>query len=74
MFSLVKGPQVLRLLWNHTHQSVIPHPDHQKLFSNWTRLRGAIEQAVTKREPEEKLSALRAERTEAEKAVPPVGP
>jgi len=65
----VKGPQVLRLLWNHTHQSVIPHPDHAKLFSNWTRLRGAIEQAVTKREPEEKLNALRAERTEAEKAL-----
>jgi len=65
----VKGPQVLRLLWNHTHQSVIPHPDHAKLFSNWTRLRGAIEQAVTKREPEAKLNALRAERTEAEKAM-----
>ena len=65
----VKGPQVLRLLWNHTHQSVIPHPDHAKLFSNWTRLRGAIEQAVTKREPEAKLAALRAERAEAEKAL-----
>ena len=65
----VKGPQVLRLLWNHTHQSVIPHPDHQKLFSNWTRIRGAIEQAVAKREPEAKLNALRAERTEAEKAL-----
>lgn len=65
----VKGPQVLRLLWNHTHQSVIPHPDHAKLFSNWTRLRGAIEQAVTKREPEAKLAALRAERSEAEKAL-----
>lgn len=43
----VKGPQVFRLLWNHTEKAVINEPNYKKLFSQWTALRGKTEQAVT---------------------------
>ena len=33
----VKGPQVFRLLWNHTEKAVIREPKYMKLVSQWTR-------------------------------------
>ena len=65
----VKGPQVFRVLWNHTEKAVITEPEYQKLFSNWTRIRGLMEKAATDRAPEAKMNALKAERALAEKAL-----
>lgn len=65
----VKGPQVFRLLWNHTEKAVLTEPAYQKLFSNWTRLRGLLERAATNRAPKTEMDALKAERAEAEKAL-----
>lgn len=65
----VKGPQVFNLMWNHTEKAVITEPAYQKLVSNWTRLRGLLEQAAVKRAPEAQMEALRQERAVAEKAL-----
>lgn len=65
----VKGPQVFNLLWNHTEKAVITEPGYQKLVSNWTRLRGQMEQAAVKRIPEAQMEALKQERSLAEKAL-----
>jgi mono/diheme cytochrome c family protein len=65
----VKGPQVFRVLWNHTEKAVITEPQYQKLVSNWTRLRGLLEQAAAKRAPAAEMDALKAERAIAEKAL-----
>ncbi len=65
----VKGPQVFNLLWNHTDKAVINEPAYQKLVSNWTRIRGAMEQAAVKRVPEAQMDALKKERAVAEKAL-----
>lgn len=65
----VKGPQVFRLLWNHTHKAVIPEPSYQKLFSRWTKLRGRMEQAATRRAPAAEMDALKAERAGLEKEM-----
>ena len=65
----VKGPQVFRLLWNHTEKAVITEPQYQKLVSNWTRLRGLMERAATNRVSESEMNALKQERALAEKAL-----
>lgn len=65
----VKGPQVFRLLWNHTEKAVITEPEYQKLVSNWTRLRGLMERAATERAPEVEMDALKKERAAAEAAL-----
>jgi len=65
----VKGPQVFNLLWNHTEKAVINEPEYQKLVSNWTRIRGVMEQAAVKRVPEAQMDALKQERAVAEKAL-----
>lgn len=65
----VKGPQVFNLLWNHTEKAVITEPGYQKLVSNWTRLRGLLEQAAVKRVPETQMEALKQERAVAEQAL-----
>ncbi len=65
----VKGPQVLRLLWNHTEKSVIREPNYMKLVSQWTGLRGKMEQAAAKRVPKEEMDALKKDRTELEKKL-----
>jgi len=65
----VKGPQVFKLLWNHTEKAVISEPAYYKLVQNWTRLRGQMEQAAAKRAPEAEMEALRKQRAEAEKAL-----
>ncbi len=65
----VKGPQVFRVLWNHTEKAVIPEPEYQKLVSNWTRIRGMMEQAAVKRVPQAEMDALKKQRSEAEKAL-----
>jgi mono/diheme cytochrome c family protein len=65
----VKGPQVFSLLWNHTEKAVITEPAYQQLVSNWTRIRGQMEQAAVKRVPEAQMDALKQERAVAEKAL-----
>lgn len=65
----VKGPQVFRLLWNHTEKAVITEPVYMKLFSQWTALRGKTEQAVTRRAPQLELDDLKKQRDELEKQL-----
>lgn len=65
----VKGPQVLRLLWNHTEKAVIPEPSYQKLFSQWTGLRGKMEQAATNRAPQAEMEVLKKQRDELERQM-----
>lgn len=65
----VKGPQVFRLLWNHTEKAVIPEPNYKKLFSQWTALRGKMEEAAAKRAPLAEMEALKKQRGELEKAL-----
>lgn len=62
----VKGPQVFRLLWNHTEDSVIREPDYKALVSRWTRLRGLMERAATNRVPKEEMDALKKQRDDLE--------
>ena len=62
----VKGPQVLRLLWNHTHEAVINEPNYKNLFSQWTKLRGETEQAVTRRAPPAEMAEFKKRRGELE--------
>ena len=65
----VKGPQVFNMLWNHTENAVIPEPAYKAVFSDWTRLRGALERAAAERAPQDKVDALLAERAEVEKKL-----
>ena len=65
----VKGPQVFRLLWNHTEKAVIVEPEYGKLFSRWTQLRGKIEAAVTRRAPQSELDDLKTQRDGLEKEL-----
>ena len=65
----VKGPQVFNMLWNHTEKSVITEPNYKNLFSQWTRLRGLLERAATKRAPKAEVDALKAERAVVEKKL-----
>ncbi len=65
----VKGPQVFRLLWNHTEQSVIREPKYQALVSLWTGLRSRMERAATNRVPQAEMDALRRERDELERRL-----
>ena len=65
----VKGPQVFRLLWNHTEKSVIPEPGYKTLFSKWTALRGRTEEAVTRRAPQAELDDLKKQRNGLEKEL-----
>ncbi len=65
----VKGPQTLTLLWNHTPKAVIVEPSYQKLFSQWTGLRGRMEQAATRRAPPAEMDAMKKERGELEKQM-----
>ncbi len=58
----VKGPQVFRLLWNHTKDAVIREPKYQALVSQWTGLRGRMERAATNRAPQAEMDSLRRER------------
>ncbi len=65
----VKGPQVFRLLWNHTEKAVIREPNYVKLFSKWTALRGRTEEAVTRRAPPKELDELKLQRDDLEKQL-----
>ncbi len=65
----VKGPQVFRLLWNHTEKAVIREPKYQALVSRWTALRGKMEQAAAKRAPKAEMDALKAQRDGLEKEL-----
>ncbi len=65
----VKGPQVFRLLWNHTEKAVINEPNYKKLFSKWTALRGRTEEAVTRRAPQTELDELKKQRDDLEKQL-----
>ncbi|HZZ81450.1 MAG TPA: DUF1592 domain-containing protein [Gemmataceae bacterium] len=65
----VKGPQVLRVLWNHNENAVINEPGYKKLFSRWTQLRGQMEQAAAKRVPKAEMDALKAKRSDLEKEM-----
>lgn len=65
----VKGPQVFNMLWNHTEKAVINEPAYKTVFSDWTRLRGALERAAAERAPQDKVDALKAERAEVEKKL-----
>ncbi len=58
----VKGPQVFNLLWNHTEKAVIREPNYMSLVSQWTGLRGKMEQAAAKRVPAAEMDALKRER------------
>ena len=65
----VKGPQVFDMLWNHTEQAVITEPNYKKLFSQWTRLRGLLERAATRRAPKVEVDVLKKERSVVEKKL-----
>lgn len=65
----VKGPQVFNMLWNHTENAVISEPAYKAVFSDWTRLRGALERAAAERAPQDKVDMLLAERAEVEKKL-----
>ena len=65
----VKGPQVFRLLWNHTEKSVITEPNYKKLFSKWTALRGRTEESVTRRAPPAELEELKKQREDLEQQL-----
>lgn len=58
----VKGPQVFRLLWNHNVDAVIREPQYTALVSQWTKLRGEMSDAVTRRATEAELSELKKQR------------
>jgi Protein of unknown function (DUF1592)/Protein of unknown function (DUF1588)/Protein of unknown function (DUF1585)/Protein of unknown function (DUF1587)/Protein of unknown function (DUF1595) len=62
----VKGPQVFRLLWNHNVDAVIREPKYMALVSQWTKLRGEISDAVTRRASEAELAELKKQRDELE--------
>jgi mono/diheme cytochrome c family protein len=62
----VKGPQVFRLLWNHTEKAVIREPKYMALVSQWTGLRSRMEQAAAKRAPDAEMNKLKKERDELE--------
>lgn len=65
----VKGPQVFRLLWNHTEKAVIREPGYMKLVSRWTQLRGKMEAAAAKRVPQAEMDGLKKQRSELEKEL-----
>jgi mono/diheme cytochrome c family protein len=65
----VKGPQVFNLLWNHTEKAVINEPAYKQLFSQWTGLRGKMEQAAARRVPQAEMDALKQQRDELEKKL-----
>ena len=65
----VKGPQVFTLLWNHTEKAVIREPNYMQLVSQWTGLRGRMEQAATRRAPPAEMDALKAERDALEQKL-----
>ena len=65
----VKGPQVLRLLWNHTEKVVIMEPKYEELFVKWRSLRGALEQAVTRRASKEELDDMYRRRADLERQL-----
>lgn len=65
----VKGPQVFRLLWNHTEKAVIREPNYMKLVSQWTALRGKTEQAATRRAPQAELDDLKRQRDDLERQL-----
>jgi mono/diheme cytochrome c family protein len=65
----VKGPQVFRLLWNHTEKAVIREPNYMRLVSGWTALRGKMEQAAAKRAPQAEMDVLKKQRDELEKEL-----
>lgn len=65
----VKGPQVFRLLWNHTENAVIREPNYKNLVSQWTKLRGETEQAVTRRASEAEMAELKRHREELERKL-----
>ncbi len=58
----VKGPQVFRLLWNHNVDAVIREPKYTALVSQWTKLRGEMSDAVTRRATEAELLELKKQR------------
>jgi mono/diheme cytochrome c family protein len=58
----VKGPQVFRLLWNHNVDAVIREPQYTALVSQWTKLRGEMSDAVTRRATEAELLELKKQR------------
>lgn len=65
----VKGPQVFRLLWNHTEKAVIREPNYMKLVSQWTALRGKTEQAATRRAPQAEMDELKRQRDDLERQL-----
>lgn len=65
----VKGPQVFRLLWNHTEKSVIREPKYMNLVSQWTALRSKMEQAATRRAPPAEMDGLKKQRDDLEKQL-----
>lgn len=58
----VKGPQVLRVLWNHNEKAVIREPKYMNLVSRWTALRGKMEAAAARRAPQAEMDALKKQR------------
>ncbi len=65
----VKGPQVFDLLWNHTEKAVIREPKYMAVVSQWTKLRGQLEEAAAKRAPQAEVDALKMQRAEVEKVL-----
>jgi hypothetical protein len=65
----VKGPQVLRLLWNHTKDAIINEPKYKALVGEWTGLRGKMEQAATRRAPEAEMAELHKQRDALEQRM-----
>ncbi len=65
----VKGPQELKLLWNHTEKVVIMEPNFGKVFWEKVKLAGELERATTRRAPESEKEALRKKRDEAVKIL-----
>jgi len=61
----VKGPQVFRVLWNHTEKAVIREPKYNKAFFEKVGLANQLERAVTRRAPQAERDALRKKLDEA---------
>ncbi len=61
----VKGPQVLRLLWNHTEKCVIMEPTYNKAFFHRVGLASQLERAASARAPQAEQDELRKQLDEA---------
>ena len=61
----VKGPQVFRMLWNHTEKAVLMEPTYRTAFFNVTGAESRLERAAVSKAPKEEQEKFRKQLDEA---------